>query len=123
VELFGRGNRILRNVDFVKHVAVVATVEQGIGRSSSAADATSLCSPEPRKSLAVLLIGGITHQAIAAAWPVAKRGQGFFDSLRRVNRMSYANAIVASRGSGVAFCNGLIVGRLVFIIFLLEVLR
>ena len=44
--------------------------------------------------LAVLLLGGITHQAIAAGWPVAKRGQGFFNSLRGVNGMSYTNAIV-----------------------------
>ena len=28
--------------------------------------------------LAVLLLGAITHQAIAAAWPVAKRAPGFF---------------------------------------------
>jgi hypothetical protein len=44
--------------------------------------------------LAVLLLGAITHQAIAAAWPVTKRGQGFFNSLRGVNGMNYTNAII-----------------------------
>jgi hypothetical protein len=44
--------------------------------------------------LAVLLLGAITHQAIASAWPVTKRGQGFFNSLRGVNGMNYTNTIV-----------------------------
>src|ERR1700760_1595771 len=44
--------------------------------------------------LAVLLLGAITHQAIAAAWPAAKRAPGFFNSLRSVNGMSYTNAVV-----------------------------
>jgi hypothetical protein len=44
--------------------------------------------------LAVLLLGAITHQAIAAALPATKRAPGFFNSLRSVNGMSYTNAIV-----------------------------
>ena len=44
--------------------------------------------------LAVLLLGAITHQAIAAAWPATKRAPGFFNSLRSVNGMSYTNAII-----------------------------
>jgi hypothetical protein len=44
--------------------------------------------------LAVLLLGAITHQAISAAWPATKRAQGFFNSLRSTNGMSYANAVV-----------------------------
>ncbi len=44
--------------------------------------------------LAVLLLGAITHQAIGAAWPVAKRAPGFFNSLRGVNGMSYTNAVI-----------------------------
>ena len=44
--------------------------------------------------LAVLLLGAITHQAIGAAWPAAKRAPGFFNSLRSVNGMSYANAVI-----------------------------
>ena len=44
--------------------------------------------------LAVLLLGAITHQAIAAAWPATKRAPGFFNSLRSVNGMSYSNAVI-----------------------------
>jgi hypothetical protein len=44
--------------------------------------------------LAVLLLGAITHQAIGAAGPVAKRAPGFWSSLRSVNGMSYTNAVV-----------------------------
>jgi hypothetical protein len=44
--------------------------------------------------LAVLLLGAITHQAIGAAWPVAKRAPGFFNSLRSVNGMSYTDAFI-----------------------------
>ena len=44
--------------------------------------------------LAVLLLGAITHQAIGAAWPAAKRGPGFVNALRSVNGMSYTNAVV-----------------------------
>jgi hypothetical protein len=44
--------------------------------------------------LAVLLLGAVTHQAIAATWPVSKRAPGFFNSLRSTNGMTYTNAIV-----------------------------
>jgi hypothetical protein len=44
--------------------------------------------------LAVLLLGAITHQAIAAAWPASKRTPGFFNSLRSVNGMNYTNTVV-----------------------------
>jgi hypothetical protein len=44
--------------------------------------------------LAVFLLGAITHQAVGAAWPVTKRAPGFFNSLRSVNGMSYANAVI-----------------------------
>jgi hypothetical protein len=44
--------------------------------------------------LAVFLVGAITHQAIGVAWPVTKRGSGFFHAVRGVNGMSYTNAVV-----------------------------
>jgi predicted membrane protein len=44
--------------------------------------------------LAVFLLGAITHQAVGAAWPVTKKGSGFFHSVRGVNGMSYTNAVV-----------------------------
>jgi len=44
--------------------------------------------------LAVFLVGAVTHQAIGVAWPVAKRGSGFFNSVRGVNGMSYTNAVI-----------------------------
>ena len=44
--------------------------------------------------LAVFLLGAITHQAIGAAWPVTKKGGGFFQSVRGVNGMSYTNAVI-----------------------------
>src|SRR5215813_2559661 len=44
--------------------------------------------------LAVFLLGAITHQALGVAWPVTKKGSGFFQSVRGVNGMSYTNAVV-----------------------------
>ena len=44
--------------------------------------------------LAVFLVGAITHQAVGAAWPVTKKGSGFFHSVRGVNGMSYTNAVI-----------------------------
>jgi hypothetical protein len=44
--------------------------------------------------LAVFLLGAITHQAVGAAWPVSKKGSGFFQSVRSVNGMSYSNAVI-----------------------------
>ncbi len=44
--------------------------------------------------LAVFLLGAITHQAVGVAWPVTKKGSGFFQSVRGVNGMSYTNAVV-----------------------------
>jgi flagellar biosynthesis protein FlhB len=44
--------------------------------------------------LAVFLVGAITHQAIGAALPVAKRGGGFFSAVRGVNGVSYTNAVI-----------------------------
>jgi hypothetical protein len=44
--------------------------------------------------LAVFLLGAITHQAVGVAWPVTKRGSGFFHAVRGVNGMSYTNAVV-----------------------------
>jgi hypothetical protein len=44
--------------------------------------------------LAVLLLGAITHQAIGATFPVAKRAPGFFNALRSVNGMSYTNTVI-----------------------------
>jgi hypothetical protein len=44
--------------------------------------------------LAVFLLGAITHQALGVAWPVTKRGSGFFQAVRGVNGMSYTNAVV-----------------------------
>jgi len=44
--------------------------------------------------LAVFLVGAITHQAVGVAWPVAKRGSGFFSAVRGVNGMSYTNTVI-----------------------------
>jgi hypothetical protein len=44
--------------------------------------------------LAVFLLGAITHQTVGAAWPVTKKGNGFFQSVRGVNGMSYTNAVI-----------------------------
>src|SRR5258707_12664820 len=44
--------------------------------------------------LAVFLLGASTQQAVGAAWPVTKRGSGFFSSVRGVNGMSYTNAVI-----------------------------
>jgi hypothetical protein len=44
--------------------------------------------------LAVFLLGAITHQAVGAAWPITKKGSGFFQSVRGVNGMSYTNAVI-----------------------------
>ena len=44
--------------------------------------------------LAVFLLGAITHQAVGAAWPVTKKGSGFFQSVRGVNGISYTNAVI-----------------------------
>lgn len=44
--------------------------------------------------LSVFLLGAITHQAIGVAWPVSKRGSGFFHSVRGVNAMSYTNTVI-----------------------------
>ena len=44
--------------------------------------------------LAVFLLGAITHQAVGAAWPVTKKGRGFFQSVRGVNGMCYTNAVI-----------------------------
>jgi hypothetical protein len=44
--------------------------------------------------LAVFLVGAITHQAVGVAWPVTKRGSGFFNSVRGVNGMSYTYAVI-----------------------------
>jgi hypothetical protein len=44
--------------------------------------------------LAVFLLGAITHQAVGVAWPVTKRGSGFFHAVRGVNGMSYTNAVI-----------------------------
>jgi hypothetical protein len=44
--------------------------------------------------LAVFLVGAITHQAVGVAWPVTKRGSGFFSAVRGVNGISYTNAVI-----------------------------
>jgi hypothetical protein len=44
--------------------------------------------------LAVFLVGAITHQAVGVAWPVTKRGAGFFHAVRGVNGMNYTNTVV-----------------------------
>jgi hypothetical protein len=44
--------------------------------------------------LAVFLLGAITHQAVGVAWPVTKRGSGFFHAVRGVNGMNYTNTVV-----------------------------
>ncbi len=58
--------------------------------------------------LAVLLLGAITHQAIAAAWPATKRAPGFFNSLRSVNGMNYSNAVI------VLFLATFVIGTFVY---------
>lgn len=44
--------------------------------------------------LAVTLIGAITHQAVAVAWPRRDRSASFVASFRGVNGMTYTNAII-----------------------------
>jgi hypothetical protein len=44
--------------------------------------------------LAVFLLGAITHQAVGAAWPVAKRAPGFVSAVRSVNGINYTNAVI-----------------------------
>ena len=44
--------------------------------------------------LAVLLLGAITHQALAVLFPSA-RGGGFFDRVRGVSGLTYTKAVVA----------------------------
>ena len=44
--------------------------------------------------ISVALMGGITHQAIAAAWPARSTGS-FVDSFRAVNAARYTNANIA----------------------------
>jgi hypothetical protein len=44
--------------------------------------------------IAVALIGGITHQTVAACWP-ARRKEGFFTSFRAVAGTRYTNANIA----------------------------
>jgi hypothetical protein len=44
--------------------------------------------------LAVFLLGAITHQAVGAAWPVAKRAPGFVSAVRSVNGMNYTNVVI-----------------------------
>ena len=58
--------------------------------------------------LAVFLLGAITHQAVGAAWPVAKRAPGFFNALRSVNGMSYTNAVM------VLFVVTFIIGTIIY---------
>ena len=43
--------------------------------------------------MAVLLLGAVTHQALAAWWP-ARTGRSFFASFRAVRGERYANAII-----------------------------
>jgi hypothetical protein len=44
--------------------------------------------------LAVFLLGAITHQALGAAWPVAKKTTGFVSGVRGVNAMNYTNTVI-----------------------------
>jgi hypothetical protein len=44
--------------------------------------------------LAVLLLGAITHQALAVLWP-SSRGGGFFDRVRGVSGLTYTQAVIA----------------------------
>jgi hypothetical protein len=45
-------------------------------------------------TIAVALLGGITHQAFAACWPARRKG-GFFSSFRAVAGTSYTNVNIA----------------------------
>jgi hypothetical protein len=44
--------------------------------------------------VAVALLGGITHQAVAACWPARRKG-GFFTSFRGVAAVRYTNVNIA----------------------------
>lgn len=44
--------------------------------------------------IAAILLGGITHQMVAACWP-ARRKSGFFSSFRSVSGMVYTNVNIA----------------------------
>jgi hypothetical protein len=65
--------------------------------------------------LAVLLLGAVTHQAIAAAWPATKRAPGFFNSLRSVNGMNYTNTIV------ILFLVTFVIGTIIYPTYRLNV--
>jgi hypothetical protein len=59
--------------------------------------------------VAVALLGGITHQAIAACWP-ARRKDGFFTSFRGVAAARYTNAnivlyLVAATLGGIVYAS------------------
>jgi hypothetical protein len=43
---------------------------------------------------ALLLIGALTHQALAVWWPSERRGPGWWDSLRTVHPERYVTAVV-----------------------------
>jgi hypothetical protein len=45
-------------------------------------------------TIAVVLLGGITHQAFAACWPARRKG-GFFSSFRAVSGASYTKVNIA----------------------------
>ena len=44
--------------------------------------------------LAVFLLGALTHQALAVAWPPAKRDGSFMSAIRSVDGQRYTNAVI-----------------------------
>ena len=69
--------------------------------------------------LAVALLGAVTHQALAAVWPLraaAAPGQrSFFDRFRGVNGPAYANAVV------ILFVITFIIGGIIYPAYRLNV--
>lgn len=45
--------------------------------------------------VAIILLGGLTHQAMAVCWP-ARDNDGFFSAFRAVRGASYTNAMIAT---------------------------
>ena len=60
---------------------------------------------------AVLLLGAITHQALALWWPTQQRKTGWWQSLRAVHPERYAPAIVT------LFCAVVLIGSVAYVPF------
>jgi hypothetical protein len=60
---------------------------------------------------AMLLLGAITHQAIAVWWPASAQPAGWWSAMRAVHPERYVRAVVAS------FCIGTLIGAINYLPF------